>query len=612
MRTPKNMIALELSYIEPARFSQVDVPSLSIDGLDIPSSEITNNDSLFVADAPSRTFQVRLSAKNRYGCRQQLILVAGCLGGGTIRAQVNERYFASGQLPTSSGKAIALVTVTPKGAPQAGAEPNEITTAVETDAVIDVVVTFEVNNVGDRVYLLVGKDSASHGARISTITDRNYTRTANLFCFAIWGLVIGGTVLWYCFHQSNSKVAGAVPFSAALLHYLVTTLVPRDSLKQWSLNELIRRLHANLRVEYRRMIAALTSLITLSVLTFMAVVLAALLTKLSYIALIESSLAPNEKDFSNIVAAFERIPWRRDSFLVYELRSRSLKASQTTQEQWRSLTKRFITDYRVERIIDPGKWDEITSRILRWVLLPSDEEGLVLQDPVIAVAHIMAEAEPRDQIEFEKRAVELLRKKRPDNSRATLLMLYLEYDLAAYRDSKGRSVWPRTPSEVIQSLNEAAARYLKEGNAPATQEYVQAIDLIGYFSLVSRAHACDEDTMRNVVSRFATVLQLRLKSETYQSRSTWRSPGKLRVYQLWSYFMAGGREQLDPIWGQYFEEYHRIYASCPRVKKDLNELFRNNDLSQASQSDRWMSGTAFDEKGYRQFVIDEMQRGWRL
>ena len=606
------MIALEISNIEPARFSQIDAPSLSIDGLDIPSSEIKNNDALFVADAPSRTFQVRLSAKNRYGCRQKLVLVAGCLGGGTIRAQVNERYFASGRLPASSGNVVALVTVTPNRASQAGAEPSEITTAVEADAVVDVVVTFEVNDVGDRVYLLVGKDSASRGARISTIPDRSYTRIANLFCFAIWGLVIGGTVIWYCFHQSNSKIAGAAPFSVALLHYLVTTLVPRDSWKQWSLNELIRRLYANLRVEYRRMIAVLASLITLSVLTFMAVVLAALLTKLSYIALIESSLAPNEKDFSKIVEAFERIPWRRDTFLVYELRSKSLKASLATQEQWRALTKRFVTDYRMERIINPGKRDEFTVRMLRWVLLPSDEEGLVLQDPIIAVAHIMAEAEPRDQIEFEKRAVELLREKRPYSTRAKLLMLYLEYDLAAYRDSKGRSVWPRTPSEVIQSLNEATTQYLKEGNAPTTQEYVQAIDLIGYFSLVAGAHACDEDTMKNVVSRFATVLHLRLTGENYQSRNTWRSPGKLRVYQLWRFFMADGKEQLDPIWGQYFEEYHRIYASCPRVKKDLNELFRNNDLSQASQSVRWMSGTAFDEKGYRQFVIDEMQRGWRL
>ena len=185
-----------------------------------------------------------------------------------------------------------------------------------------------------------------------------------------------------------------------------------------------------------------------------------------------------------------------------------------------------------------------------WYLIDPDEAGVVTSNPVMVLAHLLPETEADDQTVQKKRAVQLLDEHLRDDPRAKLLRWYIEYDIEEAMAHAGPDAKHAALKRVAAELEAAVDAYVRAGPQLRANEYVAAIDLLGFHAL--QEEGCTDKSLSRAKQRFSEVLEQRRIRSTPEGRFLWRSPGKWRLYHIARYLNADGDAALDPVYGENY------------------------------------------------------------
>jgi hypothetical protein len=482
----------------------------------------------------------------------------------------------------------------------------EITEYSELHDTLEIDIYFDFLGEEGQAGVLLARGENGRGSILRSKIHPEYTCSALVFHSAYWTSLLAGCVVWYCYYESTSLLKGAGPAALALATWVFGKFAPTALVK--NLIPSPRRVFST-KNRYRRIfITSAAVFLAASIFLLSAQPVKGLFTKLQYQSLTRQALSDGYSDFSSAAELISYLPWRREGFLAVEYQARLLKSSRVDVQVWRSRLLTFLNNSKIEKNYS----SPINSKLLPWYLLDTDEAEIVTLDPLIAFAHLLPEAESDSEENQKLRAVYILKEFRAGVPRADLLRLYIEYDLAGIDRQAGNINEDRKKRALVaEKLKLAVESYSKSGSQLRPNEYVSAVDLLGYHALEESAlENCSENKLEEAKRYFSQVMEQRRIRSGPDIRFLWRSPGKWRIYHIARYLNVSGDAALDAVYGDdYFPPLAKILKKCPTSEKSIRALF--SSWSELAKMDAWEKNSVAGVD-LKRFILAEVERGWRF
>ena len=606
--------AMKLERAQSPEFQAIDLEQFQLDGT--LHEYKPEDDSAFVCRPAHRSpVPATITAVNPFGQRRSLRIVAGASLRARIKVEVNDQYAFSENLPATASDEPQALRSFALPAVMGNAGTIRPATLPESAQKFEIRITFDSDVPGNAFYLLVAESADGAGSAVTAVEDRAYVRAATMFRAAMYSAGLFIWAFWFLVKDSPGLATGFVPVALALAYALFPKIVQAQWAQHLAPSELLKKSFAMLKGDGQRaMLTGLAGIVATGSVAAFGVALYATQVKDVYIKEVRAMVVGRRPDYGDILSAMEQIPWRREIFLAYEIRSRQLKSTDALRKQWRERVRAMVEAPQFRRALEmPGGsgWKE---RALELVLLKGDHSSWAYQDPALTMAYILPEAEDDSDIKYKKQAVDMLKKHRTGDCRATLLRLYIEHDIAEISDGRKKEMpapWPRTVSDVIKDLDAEVTRYLSHcKGVPEIQEYVAAQDMLAFDSVARAAQDCRSEDINKAVARISEVLELQMRRSAVSERIVWRSPGKLGVYRYWRFTSYKGDAAKDPMYGQYFSKFSGLTGKCTELDRQLRIPFQDR-REELGKEDKWIANTAL-QNSLHEFVVKELALDWLI